>query len=166
MGALAHAYKVFNFISPMVLGLLLAASIAVPSALTYHYGWGPISQGTSTKNFMTWFYFKPWTRFSPYMVGILLGYVLHNTKSKPFKMPQVTNFSWNIVINIFFFQLISLLVKHNSHFFKDSFGKLPLWNRSVWKGSWNLNWNISIGCECLGLECFSYNWLGSCVWTR
>ena len=77
----------------LILGLLLAASVAIPTYLTYHYGWGPVGQGTSSKNFMTWFYFKPWNRFSPYMVGILLGYILHVTKSKPFKMPQVTRFS-------------------------------------------------------------------------
>ena len=78
-------------------GLLLAASLAIPSALTYHYGWGPKGQGTSTKDFMTWFYYKPWTRFSPYMVGILLGYLLHNTKSKPFKMSKV-KYSLNEVL--------------------------------------------------------------------
>jgi hypothetical protein len=34
-------------------------------------------------------YIVPWCRFSPYICGILLGYVLHITKGKPFKMPKV-----------------------------------------------------------------------------
>ena len=42
-------------------------------------------------------YVKPWCRFSPYIVGILLGYFLHITKGKPFKMSKVTNL-WGWVI--------------------------------------------------------------------
>ena len=34
-------------------------------------------------------YFIPWCRFSPYVWGILLGYALHVTKGKPFKMSKV-----------------------------------------------------------------------------
>ena len=48
---------------------------------------------------MQWNYVVPWCRFSPYIVGILLGYFLHNTKSKPFKMSQATNL-WGWVIAI------------------------------------------------------------------
>ena len=44
-------------------------------------------------------YVKPWCRFSPYIVGILLGYFLHITKGKPFKMSKVTNL-WGWVIAI------------------------------------------------------------------
>ena len=73
----------------MISGLLLASSSVIASYLTYHYGWGPADQGQSTKNYMTWFYVKPWCRFGAYIVGILLGYLLHNTKSKPFKMSKV-----------------------------------------------------------------------------
>ena len=71
------------------LGILIAASAAIPSYLTYHYGWGPTDQGSSEKNYMEWFYIKPWTRFGPYIIGILLGYILHSTKSRPFKMSKV-----------------------------------------------------------------------------
>ena len=65
------------------------ASAAIPSALTYHYGWGPVDQGSSEKDYMQWLYIKPWNRFGPYVIGILLGYILHSTKSRPFKMSKV-----------------------------------------------------------------------------
>jgi hypothetical protein len=72
-----------------LLGTLIAASAAIPAALTYHYGWGPVGQAFSEKSYMEWFYFKPWNRFGPYVIGILLGYILHRTKSRPFKMSKV-----------------------------------------------------------------------------
>ena len=72
-----------------LLGTLIAASVAITSALTYHYGWGAIDQGSSEKDYMQWLYIKPWHRFGPYVIGILLGYILHSTKSRPFKMSKV-----------------------------------------------------------------------------
>ena len=46
-------------------------------------------------------YVKPWCRFSPYIAGILLGYVLHITKGKTFKMSKITNlWGWVIAIAI------------------------------------------------------------------
>ena len=120
----------------MVLGLLLAASVAIPTYLTYHYGWGAVGQGTSTKNFMTWFYFKPWNRFSPYMVGILLGYVLHVTKSKPFKMPQVTKFSWKNAIEATSF------VIHN---WKNLFQNMVFVLKPFWKSPFPFSWNAHSG---------------------
>lgn len=41
------------------------------------------------KDYMSWHYLKPWNRFSPYIIGILLGYALHITKSKPVKISKV-----------------------------------------------------------------------------
>ena len=82
-----------------LLGTLIAASVAITSALTYHYGWGPIDQGSSEKDYMQWLYIKPWHRFGPYIIGILLGYILHSTKSRPFKMSKVTSDALNFKVN-------------------------------------------------------------------
>jgi len=80
-------------------GILIASSVAITSALTYHYGWGAVDQGSSEKNYMQWLYIKPWHRFGPYVIGILLGYILHSTKSRPFKMSKVANaWGWGIAI--------------------------------------------------------------------
>ena len=35
---------------------------------------------TTTVNYMDYYYFKAWTRASPYLLGIWLGWYLHNTK--------------------------------------------------------------------------------------
>ena len=68
-------------------GILTAASAAITAGLTYKYGWGasPSTPGTNPnpeKSYMEWNYVKPWCRFSPYIVGILLGYILHKTKGR------------------------------------------------------------------------------------
>jgi hypothetical protein len=82
--------------------ILTAASAAIPAGLTYKYGWGasPMTPGVNKhpeKSYMEWNYYKPWCRFSPYIVGIFLGYLLHITKSKPFKMSKVANlWGWTI----------------------------------------------------------------------
>ena len=41
------------------------------------------------KDYMEFGYVKPWNRFSPYIVGILLGYILHITKRKTIKLSKV-----------------------------------------------------------------------------
>ena len=89
MSAEGVAADAFILIIFSLLGILIAASAAITSALTYHYGWGPIDQGFSEKDYGEWLYIKPWNRFGPYVIGILLGYILHSTKSRPFKMSKV-----------------------------------------------------------------------------
>ena len=37
------------------------------------------------------FYRQPWTRFQPYLIGLLLGYLLHKTKGKQFQMSKTIN---------------------------------------------------------------------------
>ena len=44
-------------------------------------------------------YVAPWCRFSPYVFGILLGFALHLTKKKPFKMPRVKKSNFFIYAN-------------------------------------------------------------------
>ena len=39
--------------------------------------------------FMKDYYTTPWCRIPPYLVGILLGYILHTTKKSQFKLPKV-----------------------------------------------------------------------------
>ena len=70
-------------------------SALIPAGLTYKFGWPatPLTPGINEDpnySYMQENYVKPWCRFSPYIVGILLGYILHNTKQKPFKMSLVS----------------------------------------------------------------------------
>ena len=42
-------------------------------------------------NGMDDFYIKPWCRFQPYLMGLLLGYILFKLRGKTIHIPQVTN---------------------------------------------------------------------------
>ena len=69
------------------------ASIAVPFGLHVYKKWPatpmlPPPPG-GDPNYMNDNYFMPWCRFSPYIGGIVLGYILYRTKDKEIKIPRV-----------------------------------------------------------------------------
>ena len=70
-----------------ILGGLAVLSIIIPTALTISENW-PATQilGDPSGTYFEWNYVKPWCRFSPYIVGLILGYILHVTKNKAVKM--------------------------------------------------------------------------------
>ena len=72
------------------LGGLAVLSIIIPTALTISENW-PATQilGDPSGTYFEWNYVKPWCRFSPYIVGLLLGYILHVTKNKPVKISVI-----------------------------------------------------------------------------
>jgi hypothetical protein len=86
-------YQKDKKVNTTILGVLTLVSALLPMGLTFKNGWPastvlPVIQ-KSDRDYMYWFYVKPWNRFSPYIVGILLGYILHITKTKPFKISKV-----------------------------------------------------------------------------
>jgi len=52
--------------------------------------------GTSDRDFFQDYYVQMWTRFPPYLLGILLGWFLYYTKGKKIKMNKVTLLLSNI----------------------------------------------------------------------
>ncbi|XP_055343249.1 LOW QUALITY PROTEIN: nose resistant to fluoxetine protein 6-like [Paramacrobiotus metropolitanus] len=87
----------------------LGAHIAVTAVISHHYAL-PISQFGSNLsdpmsqqnalNYSVYYYFKPWTRIGPYLIGILLGFLI---VSKPeLKLKSVyTTLLWIFSIGIF-----------------------------------------------------------------
>ena len=76
-----------SLIQYCILGGMAVLSIIIPTALTISENWPattilPDPSGT----YFEWNYVKPWCRFSPYIVGLLLGYILHVTKNKAVKI--------------------------------------------------------------------------------
>ena len=76
-------------------GLLAVVSIIIPSVLTYTEQWPAtvLTQGSTDpaeSDYFTWNYVKPWCRFSPYIIGLILGYILHISKNKPIKLNKVS----------------------------------------------------------------------------
>ena len=84
------------FIQYCILGGIAVLSIIIPTALTISENW-PATQilPPNSDTYFEWNYVKPWCRFSPYIVGLLLGYILHVTKNKPVKInPAVAVWLW------------------------------------------------------------------------
>ena len=45
------------------------------------------------------YYEKPWFRFQPYLIGMLLGYILFKTKNKEIKIPHVSCLQYAYFMN-------------------------------------------------------------------
>ena len=95
--------------------------------LTIHYELGPESgfikhitpyEFDEQRNY----YEKPWCRFQPYLIGMLLGYILHKTKNTEIKIPHVifhlikklvklSNLSIQICQNSKMFNFIQISIK-------------------------------------------------------
>ena len=130
----------------LIIAILTAASAAIPAGLTYKYGWGA-SPGVTGENedrdhpYMEWNYFKPWCRFSPYIVGIFLGYLLHITKGKPFKMSKVANlWGWTIAAATGMAIVYGLDISGGDFFSK----KLSMAENIIYGGFHRLAWAIAV----------------------
>ena len=79
-------------------------SIIIPTVLTISENWPAtnllaiiqtVNLANPPSTYMVWNYFKPMCRFSPYIIGLLLGYLLHVTKNKTVKInPSVVVWFW------------------------------------------------------------------------
>ena len=86
-----------------ILGICVLGSIAVPFALHIHYKWPaasqmPVPEGGDPDYFLK-NYVTPWCRFSPYVGGVVMGYILHKTKGKEIKIPRVRNWVYRWLRN-------------------------------------------------------------------
>ena len=88
-------------------------------------------------------YVKPWCRFSPYIVGILLGYFLHITKGKPFKMSKVTNL-WGWVIAMATGLAIVYGLNIPNHINGESLTGLSMAENILYGGFHRLAWSIAV----------------------
>jgi hypothetical protein len=91
---------------------------------------------------MEWNYVKPWCRFSPYIIGIFLGYILHKTKGKPFKMSKVANlWGWTAAF------VTGMLIVYGLDIPKRLFENDPLsmTENIMYGGFHRLAWAIAVG---------------------
>ena len=62
--------------------------------LTIHYQLGPengfaLHAPVEDFNEQQDYYYKPWCRFQPYLIGMLMGFILHKTKNTKITIPHV-----------------------------------------------------------------------------
>ena len=79
----------------LFLGVCVVLSIAVPFALHIYNKWPGtliiIGPENGDPNYFDKNYIVPWCRFSPYIGGVVLGYILYRTKDKKIKIPRVSS---------------------------------------------------------------------------
>ena len=95
-------------------GACCVLSIAVPFGLHIYYKWpgtlilpGPEN---GDPNYFDKNYIVPWCRFSPYVGGVVMGYILYRTKDKQIRIPRVS--SNLILMDIFMSQFKSFNNKY------------------------------------------------------
>ena len=78
----------------LFLGVCVVLSIAVPFALHIYNKWPGtliiIGPENGDPNYFDKNYIVPWCRFSPYIGGVVLGYILYRTKDKQIKIPRAS----------------------------------------------------------------------------
>ena len=73
--------------------MAIVVSIATPFALHVYHKWPattllPVPEG-GDGDYFNKNYLMPWCRFSPYIGGVVMGYILYRTKDKNIKIPRV-----------------------------------------------------------------------------
>jgi len=77
----------FPKVGSIVAGLLTVTATVIPLTLSWISDFPPSplfddrSDGLASK-YMKNFYLVPWTRFQPYIVGLILGFVFYNLKNQ------------------------------------------------------------------------------------
>lgn len=79
--------------------VLVSTIVALSIAWAEDYPFSPLFQMTDF-NYMRWYYFVPWARFQPYIVGMCLGFALHQMRGKELRInPVLASWIW-VNINI------------------------------------------------------------------
>ncbi|XP_043190539.1 nose resistant to fluoxetine protein 6-like [Amphibalanus amphitrite] len=88
------------------LGLLTAASVAIPATVIYQKDLPPTTMffnamaAAKTEDMFTDFYVVPWCRASPYIIGIITGLILHHIKTNKvaITIPKAVNLAtWTVM---------------------------------------------------------------------
>ena len=81
------------------------------------------------------FYFAPWTRYQAYLVGIILGYILHNCRGKTIKIRDDVNiFAWQAAFLAAFAVVYGLHQARQTH-------NMSLFSATMYNTFQRLAWN-------------------------
>ena len=139
----------------LVIGGLTTLSCVIPTALTYKNGWAPVPSIPGPTNpedpnnpFMLNSYIKPYTRFTPYIMGILLGYLLHITKKKPVKINHLVNiWLWAVSVVVGVLVVYGLTLPDKADIPNGDLTMHPLdpWPNAFYAGFHRLGWSFALG---------------------
>jgi len=133
----------FPIVGLVLSGLLTLAATCVPLALAWVNEWGFNGFFENRDEYYTEFYYMPYARFQPYIVGIVLGYVLRKLKHKE-------KIDLNIIANLWCWLLATIiggavvfgLIPYQKTILTGP--EAPLAAKAIYNGFHRLAWSLSI----------------------
>ena len=130
------------------LGLLTAASVAIPAVIIYQRELPPTTMffnamaGAKEADMFTYFYIVPWCRASPYIIGIITGLILHHIKANKVNVsiPRVVNLAtWAVMA------AVALAVVYSTHpWNKDPLATYTMAEAVSYGSLHRLGWAIAV----------------------
>jgi len=133
----------FPIVGLVLSGILTSAATVVPLYLAWDNKWNFSPFFETREGYMKEFYVMPYARFQPYIVGIVLGYVLHKLRHKK-------TIDLNIIANLWLWLLATIiggsviygLIPYQTGLID---GKIPpLADTVIYNGLHRLAWSLSI----------------------
>ena len=101
-------------------------------------GQGDIPDLETNYTYHVSFYFAPWARYQAYLIGIVLGYVLHHTRGKQIEINQVLNIlAWQVAFLAAFAVVYGLYDTHVT-------GTITLFAATMYNTFQRIAWNGSV----------------------
>ena len=107
--------------------------------------------GDIASDYMKHFYLVPWTRFQPYIIGLILGFVLYNLRNKnktklnfsavvtawiwvrPSQLSAASDESLQVLAAVTGLAVVYGLVKYQTHF-RDPAYQMPVYESAMYNG--------------------------------
>jgi len=126
------------------LAFFILAVTAFVFGLNWRFKSGPamnmpdVGFGRTTWTYYLDLYFAPWNRYQPYLVGVVLGYILHHTRGKAVKVdPMVNMVLWQVSF------LAAFAVVYGLHDLRSG-GKTTLFMATAYNAFQRLAWAFSL----------------------
>ncbi|XP_044727081.1 nose resistant to fluoxetine protein 6-like [Chrysoperla carnea] len=134
-------------IATHILSSLLLVSVIIPTTIAWHYGFTALEKiqpdGHTDPAFGQIYYNQTYTRAGPWILGLLLGHILFNTKNKKIVINKVlATLLWIISISTMFYIVFGLYIETKPDYEYDRvFNSLFIGlSRVVWSAG--LSWII------------------------
>ncbi|CAL4114511.1 unnamed protein product, partial [Meganyctiphanes norvegica] len=123
------------------LAFMTLVSFVIPTVIThiFHFGIGFFLPVEEQRDFSFFLYNGPWSRMSPYLIGLWTGYIIYKTRNK-----KVTMAMWQVILGWVTSVVIGLLVVYGPHQYnKLNYASVPteaiadVYN-GFFRGAWGL----------------------------
>ncbi|XP_072747441.1 nose resistant to fluoxetine protein 6-like [Anoplolepis gracilipes] len=122
---------VYFYVTVVILGVLLIGSIMLTGYISYIYEYVPIFD--EQYRLMSVLYYPPWIRIGPYIIGIIIGYIVRRLNKKLILKKKTVILGWCFSSACATFALLGHFKQHKSIFYAAIYVALSriLWAISI-----------------------------------